>query len=277
MPAFRIGPVTFAVTGASGCDDLVATAQRCHEAFLTSDTPDLTVRLSRSKRSLDGPRLPLAERDGHGAYALRYLGWRGVYAPADGVAQVELGAGAPAALDHKRAESFVRAVIGIAVERAGGLSLHAAGLVTEGHAHVFYGPSGAGKTTIARTFASDALLSDDHVILAPAASGRWTAYATPYGGREGTPCHATSAPLATLAWLIQHPRLSTAPMRRTTAVGALLGQVIHVSTAPEDSATVLDRLAELARRVRCVELRFNRQDSIWTALRPTRPLEAAHA
>lgn len=67
-------------------------------------------------------------------------------------------------------------------ERVGGLVLHATGVVLDGKAVLFVGPSGAGKTTSARHCAGCAWLTRDRaIVLPPSGEVGWQAWAAPGG------------------------------------------------------------------------------------------------
>ncbi|MEO1482987.1 MAG: hypothetical protein AAFU77_12845 [Myxococcota bacterium] len=81
-----------------------------------------------------------------------------------------------------------------------GLILHASAVVLDGQAFVFVGPSGAGKTTIARILSkSGAVLSDERVVIRNQ-GGAWTVYGTPWPSALGA-ARNQSAPLAGLFFL----------------------------------------------------------------------------
>ena len=60
-----------------------------------------------------------------------------------------------------------------------GLLLHASAVATLKGAVAFAGASGAGKSTVARLFPADSLLSDDTIVVRRSA-GKWLAWATPF-------------------------------------------------------------------------------------------------
>jgi hypothetical protein len=77
-----------------------------------------------------------------------------------------------------------------------GLILHGAGAVLGGRSFVFAGRSGAGKTTLARQFQSEArlqLLSDDRIVVR-GRPGRYEAFGTPWPG-EARVARSARAPL----------------------------------------------------------------------------------
>jgi hypothetical protein len=75
---------------------------------------------------------------------------------------------------------------------SGGLVLHASGVLVDGEVILFSGVSGAGKTTISRLWErhcpAATVLSDDRIVIRPAADGSFRAWGTPW---HGTGKHAS--------------------------------------------------------------------------------------
>ncbi|MGO8997470.1 MAG: hypothetical protein ACLQVI_29495, partial [Polyangiaceae bacterium] len=66
--------------------------------------------------------------------------------------------------------SFLRIICSYALLERGGVLLHASSVVSNGRAFAFVGPSGAGKTTMARLAAPRAVLSDEVTAVRPRGS-----------------------------------------------------------------------------------------------------------
>src|SRR5712692_2638871 len=58
-------------------------------------------------------------------------------------------------------ENFLRVMTASFIVTRGGFLLHGSGVVRKGRAYIFFGPSGAGKTTITALSPADTILSDD--------------------------------------------------------------------------------------------------------------------
>lgn len=100
----------------------------------------------------------------------------------------------------------------------GGLALHAASVVHDGEAWVFFGPSGVGKTTLARCVPLRRVLNDELTVIAPDR----TVYRTPYFGELGLIDGELHAPLRRLFALAQAEAPVVQPLDRGTAWRALL-------------------------------------------------------
>jgi hypothetical protein len=114
---------------------------------------------------------------------------------------------------------------------AGGVMLHAAGVVVDGRALVFCGPSGCGKTTIARLAGRRRVLSDETTALRPSGDG-WRACATPFFG-EGGPVMGQrngAAPVRALFFLEKSDTFAHRPLGRREAAERALAQVFVPAT-----------------------------------------------
>lgn len=92
---------------------------------------------------------------------------------------------------------LVRAAVALAALEAGGCCLHAAAVELDGQAHLFVGPSGVGKSTVAQHLAAEGarVLADEFVVVLPDATGRMHAHGTPFwtGAPASSPIHTVWA------------------------------------------------------------------------------------
>lgn len=154
--------------------------------------------------------------------------------------------------------------------RSGGLLLHACGAVLRGpdgretaRAALFSGPSGAGKTTIARLLERHAgaeILSDDRIAIRPADEG-FRAHGTPWHG-DAPLSRPESAPLAAIH-LIHHaaevdPRL----LSGASGAAAVLGNAFAPLHDAVSAEAALDLGARLAASVPIVRLGFPKDESV---------------
>ncbi|OQA42887.1 MAG: hypothetical protein BWY52_02076 [Chloroflexi bacterium ADurb.Bin325] len=150
------------------------------------------------------------------------------------------------------------------------LWLHACGVVLGGRGHVFFGASGAGKTTVARLAAGHAeLLCDENVVLRPASGGP-ELFSTPFWGHSTPPELIRRvnrrAPLAALYQLTHAADFSVTRLDPADAVAALLGTE-KVATERVESA--LAWLAAADGLVACVpvyRLGFRPTVELWDFL-----------
>lgn len=155
-------------------------------------------------------------------------------------------------------DSWLRVFISILCRREPALLIHSAGAVLNGHAHLFYGVSGAGKSTITRIIGKDRALSDE-LVLVYRALKTWRAVSTPFWGElkknNGT---VFDAPLAGIHRLEKSP---TATVRRSApiaALPALLACIMHFDKSPGSVTSILSTAEGLLRSVPPDTLSFSR-------------------
>ena len=131
----------------------------------------------------------------------------------------------------------------------------------DGRGVVFFGPSGAGKTTVAST-SPFPVLSDELVAVAPGRpfdlvrSGFWG---------EGGPGGRRRAPLALLVDLAKGPTLRLTRLRPAEAAGRVLGSV-PVPHAPPLWSRALAVVADLVQRVPVYRMEWSPYEPPWERL-----------
>jgi hypothetical protein len=145
---------------------------------------------------------------------------------------------------------------------AGGVALHAAGVVVDGHGVVFFGASGAGKSTLAGT-SPHPVVSDELVAVAGnpfelRRTGFWGAL----DERRGAP---PAAPLAALVELDKGPRLELEPLDAATAFRRLL-PVVVLPPAPELWRQATAVVARLVATVPVLRMAWHPAQPPWAAI-----------
>jgi hypothetical protein len=141
------------------------------------------------------------------------------------------------------------------IVRDGGLMLNSCGILRDGHALLFTGPSGAGKTTISRLMREHAgavVLSDDRVVLRPDGS-EIRVFATPWPG-DGEPSSTDSARLRAIHVIRHAPEVLAEPLCGATAARAVLENAFLPVHDPVGADAALDFVADLVERVRVIRL-----------------------
>jgi hypothetical protein len=132
-------------------------------------------------------------------------------------------------------DSLMRVLWSIFLPRAGGVLLHACGLRHGELGVLAPGPSGAGKTTLARKMADpDDVLSDEVVAVHRDRDGHWRVSGSPFWGefaRGGISLR--SWPLGGVAFLEQTTESGTQPVTLADAVLRALGCLICFERDPE--------------------------------------------
>jgi hypothetical protein len=159
-------------------------------------------------------------------------------------------------------EAVIRTAMMARLPLVGGLPFHAAGVVVRGQGVVFFGPSGAGKTTVAST-SPYPVLSDELVAVNPASpfdlvrSGFWGE------GRESG--RGGPAPLALLVDLAKGPAFKLTRLRPAEAAGRVLASA-PVPLAPPLWSRALAVAAELVRRVPVYRMEWTPAEPPWERL-----------
>lgn len=175
-----------------------------------------------------------------------------------GLAAVAIGGADPTeALDY-----FLRLVLVELAYRQGGTFFHAAGVLCDGRACLFFGPSGSGKSTVASLAGRRRVLNDDLVLLMPAGQG-WQVHATPFGMRDPRP---GEGPLAALFGLEQARRVSVRPMSPAQALAEVVASIPVLPADPGRAPGLLSQAARLLAGVPAYRLRFRPDPTFWPAV-----------
>jgi hypothetical protein len=171
-------------------------------------------------------------------------------------------------------EACVRIALSLALPRHGALMMHASAVEHAGHALVFTGVSGAGKSTISSMLdhAPARKIGDEIVVLRRG----WTVHIPPYLGpfdRTGI-AHGASAPLDGIHVLVQAPHHARTPMSPTAALRELLRHVLVYVAEPRTAEHVLALVADLTRQVPVYRLEFRKDPGVASVLGIAYPREA---
>ena len=164
-------------------------------------------------------------------------------------------------------ENYLRVVYAHLCLNANSLLLHAAGVIREGLGYVFFGPSGAGKTTTSRLAAATAdVLSDDLVILREHEDG-YHLYGVPFKGElSDAPRANQTAPLQAIFRLRQDRRHAIQPLPRIVATAELAGAAPFVNNDKSLADQLLGVCHHLANAVPVQTLHFRRDDGFWQVI-----------
>jgi len=172
-------------------------------------------------------------------------------------------------------ENHLRVLVAYRLLAAGGALLHSSGVVDDGGAFLFLGPSGAGKTTVA-ALGRDAnlqVLSDDMNAALPARTGPALVCRVPFAGDPTLsspgvgPAHRF--PLRGLVRLRQGATNRLHPLGPSTALATLTACSPFVNRDPFRQALLLENLAALLQDTPALDLEFPRHGGFWPLLRET--------
>lgn len=214
---------------------------------------------------------PRVEETDAGLY-LRHDNFEG-HVPAEGPARLTIFQPGDAPDDPTYTmvvDSLLRLCLAEHLLPRGGVMLHAAGIAASDQAgYVFFGPSGAGKTTVCRlSHPRYRILCDEIVAIRPD-DGRYRLYGTPFCGAWGESLNE-DVPLCELFFLRQAPRIRRVPLTLPHAVRALMESAVVYRTGPATVSQLMDALIALLQGVDATQLEFEPKESLWeTVLSPT--------
>ncbi|MBU2008533.1 MAG: hypothetical protein KJ624_01580 [Chloroflexi bacterium] len=144
--------------------------------------------------------------------------------------------------------------------------VHGCGILSEGRGYLFTGPSGAGKTTVARMAGCRRVLNDE-VVVVGLDKGQCYVAGTPLEGGIAERCNA-AASLHAILLLKQGAEASVRRLRSAEAYRSLLPQTIGAprfldTGSPSSLQERADFWAMVASRVPCYELTFRLDGSFW--------------
>ena len=150
------------------------------------------------------------------------------------------------------------------------LLLHASGIAIAGRGYVFFGPSGAGKTTVAKLAAGHGeLLTDENVVLR-LRGGAVELCSTPFWGHSTPPrlIHRVNrcVPVAGLFALAKAPDFSLTPLSPAQAVAALLTTEKVATERVESADAWLNVAGAIVARAPVYTLAFRPTPELWTFL-----------
>ena len=157
--------------------------------------------------------------------------------------------------------------LALLVEDAGGLLLHASGVLRDGFVWLFCGPSGAGKTTIATELAErGALFSADRVVVELDGSGRLVAASTPFGDKPGERSVPMTAPVAGIAFISQAVRPRISPATPFEVAKKLFRESRWYSSDTAAAQRTLDNIDRIVQTGLCCHMEFSKDTGFWAHL-----------
>lgn len=163
-------------------------------------------------------------------------------------------------------ENFLRVLCAWESLACGGLLLHASGIVRNGRGYVFFGHSGAGKTTIAGLSAPHVVLSDDLVIVR-LVGDRVFVFGTPFAGALPETARTNlGAPLAGFFAPIQASFHQTERLPVGAAAARLASCAPFVMQHPASCAQIMAICANLVQIIPSFLLYFRKDSQFWEVI-----------
>jgi hypothetical protein len=164
-------------------------------------------------------------------------------------------------------ENFLRVVYAWLALQADGVLLHAAGVIRNGHGYVFFGPSGAGKTTVSRLSQAVGNVVSDDLVIVRRIDGVYRLCGVPFRGElSDAPRTNADAPLRTLLRLHQQHQHQATPLPAPQAAAQLAASAPFVVSGMGLGQLLLNRCLHLARHVPVQQLHFKRDLGFWEVI-----------
>jgi hypothetical protein len=167
-------------------------------------------------------------------------------------------------------ENVLRLYAAYRIFELGGLMVHGAAALDGEAAHLFLGCSGAGKSTVARLSLESGreVLSDDLNALLRE-DDAFVLRGLPFtGDLDPAAIRPGSFAMRRFYRLVQHRQHALDELPTTERVALLAACAPFLNADPHRSEALLERAAEIARRIPAAELRFKKDADFWTLLAP---------
>ena len=273
-----VGPIRMRLQGLSGGQTTVLRSR--FRPFIPEDGADpvVTIRLSRAavegflrlrddrapeiyrmESRLCGGRLTL--------WSYEFAGWLEAAGGAAGLDLVQ----EEGTLFDRGLENFLRVLSASFVLHQGGFLLHGSGVVRGGKAYIFFGPSGAGKTTVTRLSPRDTILSDDLTLVVRREGGTYAAAGIPFGlAHHRVPETSAAFPIASLNRLVQSRTVRRDRLSTAQAVADVAASLPFVMQETGQATLAMATVGESLETIPVYRLEFREDDSFWKVVEEQR-------
>jgi hypothetical protein len=150
------------------------------------------------------------------------------------------------------------------VHHGWGLLIHSSCILENGHAHLFAGHSGAGKSTVTALSLPRGIFSDE-ATLVKISSDVVTVFHSPFRSEFHTNLNEQLTPssLSSIQILHQSPTNRRLPIKKTDGLLTLMNKVFYWSPSPEVARKILGKLKEMVEIVPVYELHFRKEPTFW--------------
>lgn len=180
--------------------------------------------------------------------------------------------------DPRAFNTALRVIYSFLLASESGFLIHAAAVESHGRAHLFFGPSGAGKTTMTRLSQREGkrILTDE--MAAVRFDGRrWLVYGTPFWGEFQGISVADAVELAGMFRLVKAGHLGISPAGAPEMLTALMQTVVSFGNQEHTTQQLLDMVSEILGSVPALNIEFGKTDNPWSLSWFQQGRTAAHA
>jgi len=164
-------------------------------------------------------------------------------------------------------ENYLRVVYAWLCMSNESLLMHASGVIHNGEGYVFFGPSGAGKTTMSRLSANQATILSDDLVIIRKQDDQYYLFGVPFKGElSDAPRANQHAPLKGIFRLRQDVRHYIEPLSRVIAVAEMAGSAPFINNVSTLNGKLLMMCNRIAKSVPVQQLHFRRDDGFWKVI-----------
>jgi len=162
-------------------------------------------------------------------------------------------------------DSFLRILYIALIEDEKGLLLHSCSIDDNGQGRVFFGPSEAGKTTIARLADGRKVLSDELSLIRPVGD-KYYVYGTPFWGEFRSGKNNCRAELSGLYALEKSEQIGLSLTDKVTAINKLYRCILYFGNSTEISSHILQSCYKLVHEVPVYNMNFRKDKAFWKTI-----------
>lgn len=164
-------------------------------------------------------------------------------------------------------ENYLRVIYAWLCMNNDSLLMHASGVIHNNEGYVFFGPSGAGKTTMSRLSANQATILSDDLVIIRKLEDCYYLFGVPFKGElSDAPRANQNAPLKGIFRLRQDVRHYIEPLSRVIAVAEMAGSAPFINNVPTLNGKLLTMCNRVAKAVPVQQLHFRRDDGFWKVI-----------
>lgn len=164
-------------------------------------------------------------------------------------------------------DSVLRILHSLILAARGGFLLHAASAICDGHAYLFAGVSGAGKTTLTRLAPADVTLLTDEISYVRPRAGGYSAYGTPFAGELAKAGENCTAPVSALFFLEKGPANRVDVLSPSEGVHRLMRNILFFAQDGELTEKLLATACNFVSGVPIRRLTFYPDAGVWDTIR----------
>jgi hypothetical protein len=163
-------------------------------------------------------------------------------------------------------DSVLRIIHSLILAKRGGFLVHAASAIRCGHAFLFAGVSGAGKTTISRLAPPDTRLLTDEISYVVQHDGEYCACGTPFAGELARVGENVSAPIKAVFLLEKGLQNRMEDVSEAEAVRLLLRNILFFADDAELVNQVFHSACQFVNKVPVRRLIFAPDERVWNII-----------